>query len=75
MRRATLPCFVIACVIAATLPAAAAEAEAPPAATTAVEVGEEAPEFTLRSIDGTEHRLADRRGKGPVVLIFFRGTW
>ncbi len=41
----------------------------------AVRVGDPAPDFTLRSSVGVPHSLGGRRGQGPVVLVFFRGTW
>lgn len=40
-----------------------------------IAVGDEAPDFTLQSIDGETYRLADLRGDKNLVLIFFRGTW
>ena len=36
-------------------------------------VGEAAPDFTLRSVDGTEYSLSQYKGKQPVVLIFIYG--
>jgi len=36
-------------------------------------VGEMAPDFTLRNTHGDEIRLADRRGRARVVLIFYPG--
>ena len=40
-----------------------------------IQVGQEAPDFALRSPDGSVHRLSDLRGKKNLVLVFFRGTW
>lgn len=40
-----------------------------------IQVGQEAPDFTLRSPDGSVRRLSELRGKKSLVLIFFRGTW
>lgn len=40
-----------------------------------VEVGQEAPAFSLQGSDGETYTLEDLRGKKNVVLIFFRGTW
>jgi peroxiredoxin len=37
------------------------------------EVGQKAPEFSLRTPDGIDVRLSDLLGKGPVVLIVLRG--
>ncbi len=39
------------------------------------EVGEEAPEFNLPSAQGGQLRLGMRTARGPVVVVFFRGTW
>jgi hypothetical protein len=38
-------------------------------------VGELAPDFTLNDAAGRAVRLADYRGKKPVVLVFYRGYW
>ncbi len=38
-------------------------------------LGSVPPDFTLRSADGSEVSLAAFRGRQPVVLVFFRGTW
>lgn len=40
-----------------------------------VEVGEEAPPFTLPSTDGGEVRLEDKLRTGPVVVVTNRGYW
>ncbi|MDX1643082.1 MAG: hypothetical protein R3244_01860 [Thermoanaerobaculia bacterium] len=40
-----------------------------------VGVGSVAPEVSLPSLDGELLSLADRRGEGPTVLVFFRGAW
>ena len=40
-----------------------------------LEVGQPAPEFSLESVDGELHSLADLRGEKALVLLFFRGTW
>lgn len=39
------------------------------------EIGAPTPDFTLTSLDGESHALSERRGEGPVVLVFFRGVW
>jgi peroxiredoxin len=39
------------------------------------EVGAEAPEFNLPSAQGGQLRLSMRTAHGPVVVVFFRGTW
>jgi peroxiredoxin len=40
-----------------------------------VEVGEQAPDFSLSTTDGATLSLASLQGDKPVVLTFFRGTW
>ncbi|MFF4415428.1 peroxiredoxin-like family protein [Streptosporangium sp. NPDC001559] len=40
-----------------------------------VKVGEQAPDFTLPNAVGAKVRLSDRLAEGPVVLIFYRGSW
>lgn len=37
--------------------------------------GESAPDFTLQNQDGQQVRLSSFRGKGPVLLVFYRGHW
>src|SRR5271165_5099826 len=37
-----------------------------------LKAGQTAPEFTLKSLDGKEHSLAQLRKNGPVVLAFFK---
>ena len=39
----------------------------------AVNVGDEAPDFTLPSLDGSEVRLSDYRGKK--VVLFMWASW
>ena len=51
------------------------QGEAAGAAIRRVLVGQEAPDFTLRSPDGSSHTLSELRGQKNLVLIFFRGTW
>ena len=34
-----------------------------------------APDFTLTDHGGREVSLAEARGSGPVLLVFFRGAW
>lgn len=38
-------------------------------------VGQPAPDFTLPDAAGRPVRLAEYRGRQPVVLIFYRGYW
>ena len=40
-----------------------------------VEVGQEAPGFSLVGTDGESYAPSDLRGEKNLVLIFFRGTW
>jgi cytochrome oxidase Cu insertion factor (SCO1/SenC/PrrC family) len=40
-----------------------------------VQVGDEAIDFTMQSLDGETVSLSDMRGEKNVVVIFFRGTW
>jgi len=40
-----------------------------------IEVGQEAPAFSLPGSDGETYTLGDLRGEKDLVLIFFRGTW
>jgi cytochrome oxidase Cu insertion factor (SCO1/SenC/PrrC family) len=40
-----------------------------------VEVGEQAPDFTLTDQNGRKQSLSAERGKRPVVLVFYRGYW
>jgi peroxiredoxin len=37
--------------------------------------GDTAPDFTLPSNRGDRQSLADYLAKGPVLLVFHRGTW
>jgi hypothetical protein len=40
-----------------------------------VKVGVPAPDFTLPNVAGQPVSLAALRGRGPVVLSFYRGRW
>jgi peroxiredoxin len=40
-----------------------------------VQVGDEAPDFSLKNADGKEFSLKELLSKGPVVLSFYRGKW
>ena len=46
-----------------------------PPASTALVVGQPAPDFTLPDAAGRPVRLADYRGRKPVVLVVYRGYW
>ena len=43
--------------------------------TSPVQVGEEAPDFTLDDQNGRKVTLSSARGAAPVVLVFYRGHW
>ena len=40
-----------------------------------VTVGEPVPDFRLSSHTGDVHQLAEYRGAGELVLVFYRGHW
>ena len=40
-----------------------------------VEIGQTAPDFTLRDQAGNDVRLSDYRGRQPVVLVFYPFTF
>lgn len=40
-----------------------------------LQVGDVAPNFTLPDAKGGQVRLSERLAEGPVVLIFYRGSW
>lgn len=40
-----------------------------------VSVGEQAPDFTLEDMQGSQVTLSATRGKLPTVLVFYRGYW
>jgi cytochrome oxidase Cu insertion factor (SCO1/SenC/PrrC family) len=65
--------LLIAALLAAS--AAASGAFPAPASSPRIRVGQEAPDFALKSPDGSVHMLSELRGKKSLVLIFFRGTW
>ena len=46
-----------------------------PAMRPAFVVGQPAPDFTLPDAAGRPVRLADYRGRKPVVVVFYRGYW
>lgn len=47
----------------------------PPADTGRVQVGDEAPDFSLVSYAGDIVTLSQYRGSRDVVLVFYRGSW
>ena len=40
-----------------------------------LQIGEIAPDFTLKSVQDETVRLSDHLKKGPAVLAFYRGQW
>jgi hypothetical protein len=40
-----------------------------------LQVGRQAPEFTLPNTEGRQVRLGELLARGPVILSFFRGRW
>lgn len=40
-----------------------------------IKVGDKAPDFTLKNMDGKRISLSDFAGKKNVVLVFYRGHW
>jgi len=71
---------VLFAILVATAPAAPADPlgrgpEAPKAQAGRIQVGAEAPDFSLESIDGHAYRLSDLRGEKNALIIFFRGSW
>jgi cytochrome oxidase Cu insertion factor (SCO1/SenC/PrrC family) len=40
-----------------------------------IQVGDEAPDFTLASFEGEPVTLSDFRGEANVLLVFYRGHW
>lgn len=60
----------------AAFPVAATRTSPPPGLEArAVKVGAEAPGFELPRATGGTFSLADARKGGPVVLVFYRGSW
>ncbi len=47
----------------------------PPSDLNRVNVGDEAPDFTLEKEAGKTLTLSEYRGKKTVVLVFYRGYW
>jgi hypothetical protein len=40
-----------------------------------IKVGQKAPDFELKNVDGKDVVLSELLKKGPVVLGFYRGKW
>ena len=51
------------------------EAPLPASDLTRINIGDEAPDFTLEDQDGKAVTLSNYRGKKSVVLVFYRGYW
>jgi len=47
----------------------------PPTDLKRINIGDEAPDFTLENIDGRAISLSDFRAKKNVILVFYRGHW
>lgn len=46
-----------------------------PFSVTKLHIGEPAPNFNLSDVQGEAHQLSQATQRGPVLLLFFRGTW
>ena len=57
------------CVTVNSKPAGAADRDTP------IAVGDIAPDFTLEDQNRNQIKLSESHGKGPVVLVFYRGYW
>ena len=74
MKPGTVRNLVLATALTATsLAPLVAQTPTAPAKGSTPKVGEEAPDFSLRSIDGKSVRLSTERTRGPVVLLMMRG--
>ena len=51
------------------------EAQLPASDLTRINIGAEAPDFTLEDQDGKAVTLSNYRGNKSVVLVFYRGYW
>lgn len=72
MTKRIIPVLMAACLTGGTFLAAAAPPQQPPAIThTSLKVGDTAPDFSLRSNQGTTVKLSDFRGKKTVILAFY----
>lgn len=71
MKNHALTLSMAAGITAASLSAAAET----PSQADRIEVGQEAPAFSLASSDGETYSLSDLRGEKNLVLVFFRGSW
>jgi cytochrome oxidase Cu insertion factor (SCO1/SenC/PrrC family) len=73
MTKRIIPVLMAACLIGgASLAGAETPSQQPPAVThTFLKVGDTAPDFSLRSSQGTTVKLSDFRGKKTVILAFY----
>ena len=73
MTKRIISVVMAACLSGATfLPVAGAPPQQPPPVThTFLKVGDAAPDFSLRSNQGTTVKLTDFRGKKTVILAFY----
>ena len=75
MNRIKTSVAVIALIAFAAAPVFAYEkGDAAPDEMTGIDVGEKAPDFTLKDQNGTEHSLSDLLKEGQVALMFFRSA-
>ena len=75
MRTATLSTLTLAWLLVMGLGANSATAEEELVQSARVEVGQQAPTFSLSTTDGATLSLASLQGDKLLVLTFFRGTW
>ncbi len=69
MKRILLSCLALACLFASNLPAANKQ----PAGFKHLEIGERAPDFSLKGVDGKRYTL-DSFKRPKVLMILFTGT-
>lgn len=68
--------IAVALLLGAGLPSGAGRPGAPPGiASRAAKVGSRAPAVALETAGGGRWRLEDALGRGPAVLVFYRGDW
>lgn len=67
--------LLVLCVAASTARGQSPEMAPARSRTTPVAVGETAPDFTLTAHDGRRVVLSQTLATGPVVLVFYRGSW
>jgi len=67
--------ILIACLLVMLTGISQAKIEIMTQRTAPIAVSEVAPDFTLEDQNGQKFSLSESSGKGPVVLIFYRGYW